>query len=190
MPIPKGEPYPPFWMSYVSVSDVDACAERAKTAGGKVHRAPTDIPGVGRFAIISDPNGATTAAFKSKNGDPKQVMGAGEFCWESLQTPNPKSDIAFYKTVYGWSEATFGNDITLGTGEGMMNQVASVAVGGTPASWNTFVAVESLSAARDRVKKLGGKILIEAVPVPTMGVFAVTQDPDNAVICMFEAEKR
>jgi predicted enzyme related to lactoylglutathione lyase len=192
MPVQKGESYPSFWMSYVSVSDVDACADRAKNAGGKIHRAPTDIPTVGRFAIIGDPNGATTAAFKSVNGDPKQVMAAGEFCWESLQTPNPTTDVDFYKKVYGWSEEKFGDAITLGVSEGMMNQVASVgsAQGGMPASWTTYVGVDSLSSARDRVKRLGGSILEEAIPVPTMGTFAVIQDPDKAVICLFEAEKR
>lgn len=190
MPVPQGEH--PFWMSYVSVGDVDACAGRAKTAGGVIHRAPTDIPGVGRFAIIADPNGATTAAFKSMNGDPKQGMSAGEFCWESLQTPNPPADVDFYKKVYGWTEEKFGDAITLGVSEGMTNQVASagLAQGGMPASWTTYVAVDGLSAARDRVKRLGGSILVEAVPVPTMGTFAVIQDPEKAVICMFEAEKR
>jgi len=194
MPIPKGEPYPPFWMSYVSVSDVDACAERAKSAGGKIHRAPTDIPTVGRFAIIADPNGGTTAAFKSIQGDPQRddMMGVNVFCWESLQTPNPKADIGFYKKVYGWIESTFGDAITLGTGEGMANQLASVtaAPSGMPTSWTTYVAVVSLSGARDRVKRLGGSIVVEAVPVPTMGAFAVVQDPDKAVICLFEPEKR
>ena len=163
-------------------------------AGGKIFREPTDIPTVGRFAIIADPNGGTTAAFKSIQGDPKRddVLGAGVFCWESLQTPNPKADIAFYKKVYGWAESTFGNDITLGTAEGMANQLASVstAASGMPTSWTTYVTVDSLSAARDRVKRLGGSILVEAVPVPTMGAFAVVQDPDKAVICLFEAAPR
>ena len=80
------------------------------------------------------------------------------FCWESLQTPNPKADIGFYKKVYGWTESTFGDAITLGTGEGMVNQFASVttASSGMPTSWTTYVAVDSLSGARDQVKRLGG----------------------------------
>lgn len=193
MPTGKSAASQSYWMSYVSVGDVDACAERATSAGGKIFNGPRDIPGVGRFAIIGDPNGAVSAAFKSANGDPKGGMpSVGEFCWESLQTPNPQGDVAFYKKVYGWSEATFDGNITLGVGEGMMNQVVSVAPtqGGMPANWTTYVAVSGLAAARDRVKKLGGSILMEAIPVPTMGTFAVVQDPDKAVICLFEAEKR
>jgi len=49
---------PPSWGCYVTVKDVDACAEQVKTLGGKVLHPPTDIPGVGRFAVIADPQGA------------------------------------------------------------------------------------------------------------------------------------
>ena len=49
---------PPTWVSYVTVDDVDATAKRATELGGKVVHGPTDIPGVGRFAVIVDPQGA------------------------------------------------------------------------------------------------------------------------------------
>ena len=49
---------PPAWGSYVTVADVDATARRATELGGKVVRGPQDIPGVGRMAVIVDPQGA------------------------------------------------------------------------------------------------------------------------------------
>lgn len=49
---------PPFWMAYIAVDDVDASAKKVEELGGKIHRPPTDIPGVGRFCIIADPAGA------------------------------------------------------------------------------------------------------------------------------------
>ncbi len=49
---------PPMWMSYVTVADVDALVKRVEGLGGKVHMPPTDIPTVGRFAVIQDPQGA------------------------------------------------------------------------------------------------------------------------------------
>jgi len=52
---------PPFWMAYVAVDDVDASAKKVEELGGKIHRAPMDIPNVGRFAIIADPAGAVMA---------------------------------------------------------------------------------------------------------------------------------
>jgi len=49
---------PPMWMCYVTVADVDATVKRVEGLGGKVHMPPTDIPTVGRFSIIQDPQGA------------------------------------------------------------------------------------------------------------------------------------
>lgn len=47
-----------FWMPYVAVADCDASANKAKQLGGTVHVPPTDIPEVGRFAVVFDPVGA------------------------------------------------------------------------------------------------------------------------------------
>jgi predicted enzyme related to lactoylglutathione lyase len=52
---------PPAWGSYVTVDDVDARVARVESLGGKVLTAPRDIPNVGRFAVIADPQGATLA---------------------------------------------------------------------------------------------------------------------------------
>ena len=61
MGMPPGAPggMPPMWMSYVTVTDVDALVKRVVALGGKVQMPPTDIPTVGRFAVIHDPQGAT-----------------------------------------------------------------------------------------------------------------------------------
>ena len=47
----------PCWDPYVTVDDVDASARRVEALGGKVILVPTDIPGVGRFCVITDPQG-------------------------------------------------------------------------------------------------------------------------------------
>jgi predicted enzyme related to lactoylglutathione lyase len=50
---------PPMWGAYVTVDDVTASAKQAEALGGKVLMEPRDIPDVGRFCVISDPQGAT-----------------------------------------------------------------------------------------------------------------------------------
>lgn len=50
---------PPMWGCYVTVDDVDATAKKCTSLGGKVVMPPTDIPTVGRFAVIQDKQGAT-----------------------------------------------------------------------------------------------------------------------------------
>ena len=55
---------PPHWMGYVEVADVDASARKATELGGKVCHGPADIPGIGRFAVLTDPQGADLCIFK------------------------------------------------------------------------------------------------------------------------------
>ena len=60
---------PPCWVGYIGVPDVDAAAARVQAAGGALHRAPDDIPGVGRFAVVADPQGAGFMLFKGNMDD-------------------------------------------------------------------------------------------------------------------------
>jgi hypothetical protein len=66
MPItPQMGNMPPAWTPYFMVNDVDAAASKAKELGGKTYMGPADIPNVGRFAVVGDPQGAAFAIFKS-----------------------------------------------------------------------------------------------------------------------------
>jgi predicted enzyme related to lactoylglutathione lyase len=49
---------PPNWNSYFQVADVDDTVKRAAGMGAKVIVPPRDIPNVGRFAVLCDPQGA------------------------------------------------------------------------------------------------------------------------------------
>jgi hypothetical protein len=55
---------PPNWLPYFRVEDCDAAAAKAKASGGKLMSPPQDIPKVGRFSVITDPQGATFAIIK------------------------------------------------------------------------------------------------------------------------------
>jgi uncharacterized protein len=50
---------PPYWAPYFEVADADQSAERAQRLKAQVHVPPTDIPNVGRFAVLQDPTGAS-----------------------------------------------------------------------------------------------------------------------------------
>src|SRR5215467_12599181 len=58
---------PPHWMGHVQVENVDQTCEQAKKLGGQVFHGPEDIPQVGRFAVIGDPQGAAISVFKPQN---------------------------------------------------------------------------------------------------------------------------
>ncbi|PPD49768.1 MAG: glyoxalase [Methylobacter sp.] len=55
---PAVEGEPPCWGVYVTVDDVEATAKLAVEMGGKVLMPPHDIPDVGRFSVLQDPQGA------------------------------------------------------------------------------------------------------------------------------------
>ena len=63
MPIPKeAQGMPPMWGAYVTVDDVDLTAQTAEQLGAILLVPPRDIPNVGRFCVIQDPQGAVISA--------------------------------------------------------------------------------------------------------------------------------
>jgi hypothetical protein len=62
-----GEGIPPHWMIYLAVEDCDATVKKAKSLGGKILVPPSDIPEVGRFATLTDPQGAAFSVIKLSN---------------------------------------------------------------------------------------------------------------------------
>jgi predicted enzyme related to lactoylglutathione lyase len=55
---PEMGPMPPNWGIYIAVDDCDGTAQKATSLGGRQYVPPTDIANVGRFAVLSDPQGA------------------------------------------------------------------------------------------------------------------------------------
>jgi predicted enzyme related to lactoylglutathione lyase len=52
------EGIPPHWMVYFLCADTDASVAKLQSLGGAVQHGPFDIPGVGRTAVVADPQGA------------------------------------------------------------------------------------------------------------------------------------
>jgi predicted enzyme related to lactoylglutathione lyase len=63
---PEMGPVPPHWLVYFSVEDADAAVQKATELGANVMKPAEDIPGVGRFAILLDPQGAAFAVIKTQ----------------------------------------------------------------------------------------------------------------------------
>ena len=64
MTLPPGVQAPPHWLAYFAVADCDATAAKAASLGAKTYVPPSDIPGMGRFAVFGDPQGAAFAVYK------------------------------------------------------------------------------------------------------------------------------
>jgi predicted enzyme related to lactoylglutathione lyase len=61
---PSGRPVPPHWLVYFAVHDCEGTTALAQSLGGAVRHPPTDAPGVGRFSVLADPQGAVFAAIE------------------------------------------------------------------------------------------------------------------------------
>lgn len=67
---PEMGPIPPNWLVYFAVDNCDAMVQKATELGGTVMKPAEDIPGIGRFAILTDPQNAVFAIIKLDNPQP------------------------------------------------------------------------------------------------------------------------
>ena len=190
MALEQGVDMPPYWMSYVSVPDVDAAIVSAKRLGGEVVWGPLDVEAIGRMATVVDPRGSALSLMKRTAGDqPIAAPGAGEFCWEQLNSPDVDSAKAFYEAVVGWKAMAFpgGQLETFGVGPRPQEQAATLlpVASGQP-GWMTFIVVEDLAAACQRTLRLGGQVLSAETLVPGIGAYGVIRDPQGAALGLFK----
>jgi predicted enzyme related to lactoylglutathione lyase len=184
------EGVPSHWMGSVLVTDVDETVLRAEGAGGKILAGPMDIPEIGRFAVIADPQGATLAAYSSA-GEPPQ--GEGTFVWDELQTSDVDAAKRFYGEVFGWTS----REMSMGDGPRytIFQRAGEVdAAGATtlpedmqaPPHWLTYIATDDVDATVARAKELGANVWAEPFNVPTVGRMAIIQDPVGAAVALFK----
>jgi uncharacterized protein len=182
---------PSHWMGNVFVEDVDEVARRTEAAGGKILYGPDDIPEVGRFALISDPQGATVSAFAPRpQGD--GGLGEGVFVWDELHTSDPAAAKSFYGEVIGWTardEDMGGFTYTIfqnrsGTDVGGCMQLMEGMQ--APPHWLVYIGTDDVDATTARAKELGATIHVEPTDIPNVGRFSVLQDPAGAVFGLFK----
>jgi hypothetical protein len=183
-----GQEAPSLWMSYVSVPNVDEVARLAAVLGGKVVRGPADIPGIGRFAVLQDFSGALIVAFHDFKGDPTpEPAKPGEFCWESLGTPDIPRAKEFYEKLFGWKAIKGWSEdggffTTDGTEAGRAANFQENKEY-TPI-WVPHVRVEKLGPVCDRVTELGGEVTV-VISSPSLGRFAGIIDPAGGRLSLF-----
>jgi hypothetical protein len=167
----------PHWLAYVSVPDTDATVARAGELGAKIMVPPTDIPTVGRFAVIADPQGATIAPFTpapGSMGPPEGPPAVGDFSWHELATSDYEAAFAFYSELFGWekvSQFDMGPDLGIyqlyGRGGaplgGMYTKNAHMP---GPPAWLHYARVADVNAVVEPVRQHGGQILNGPMEVP------------------------
>ena len=187
---------PPHWLAYIAVPDVDATVKQVESLGGKVFVQSKDIPNVGRFAILGDPDGAVFAAFTPLPSDRPNVSDeknpkVGEFSWHELLTVDHQKALAFYRALFGWEKieehdmgpmgiyVIYGHHgIQLG---GMFNKTAAMPM---PPHWLQYVRVDNADRVAALVKSNGGTVLNGPMDVPGGDRIAQCLDPQGAAFAI------
>jgi predicted enzyme related to lactoylglutathione lyase len=189
---------PPHWMAHVQVENVDATASQVKKLGGKVYKEPADIPSVGRFAIIGDPQGAIISIFTPSGAmNLHDSSKAGEFCWNELLTSDSAAAFDFYSKIFGWKVVQemdmgpMGTYRVFGIGDKQLGGMMTIPKGQpTPPMWLYYTEIPDLDAAVARATKNGAKVMNGPMDVPGGGRIAQLMDPQGAAFALHQAPKK
>ncbi|MBB5702781.1 hypothetical protein FHS76_002670 [Ochrobactrum daejeonense] len=178
----------PGWIGYVGVSSADEYARKVEGEGGKILRAAQDIPDIGRFAIVSDPQGGVFALFEPKDDTaPPADYGSrkpGHPGWHELQAQDCEKVFPFYEKVFGWK---LSRDFDMGpmgnykvfSVDGADHGGIMTAPPGVPVGWGFYFMVDAINAAAERVKARGGTVENGPMEVPNGEWVVQCRDPQG-----------
>jgi predicted enzyme related to lactoylglutathione lyase len=186
----------PCWMGYINVTDVDASAEAIKAAGGTIHFEPRDIPGVGRFAFVSDPQGVMFYIMKptppAESPDATSKAFAydepmiGHCAWNELMTTDQDAAVAFYTEQFGWQQKDAMDMGPMGQykffhhGEKMLGAVMTKPEEVPVAFWTYYFRIADIDKAAEKITSSGGTLLMEPQEIPGDEFMINAVDPQGA----------
>jgi hypothetical protein len=190
---------PPNWFSYITVTNADETAARAKELGGQVHAGPFDVMEAGRMAVVADPVGAMFGIWQAGDAIGSEIVNVpGSLTWNDIATTDPDGAQAFYSGLFGWGfdKIDTGPDgpdywtitheaAANGRNGGMRRQVPEEA--GVPPHVMPYFGTTAIDEALAKVTELGGGTTVPVTEVPA-GKFAGVSDPQGAHFMLFEGE--
>jgi len=186
---------PPHWLVYIGTPNVDATCSQAQGLGARVVKPPGDIPNVGRFAVLADPQGATFALFTPGGNQAPPTPQQGGFSWHELATTDVAAAVRFYGTLFGWSKGR-GHDMgALGVyqifehGGQQVGGMCNVQGPSTAPSWLSYVHVADSAKAVAAAKGAGGRLLHGPMEVPGGSWIALMMDPQGGAFAVQEAPR-
>ena len=205
----------PVWLGYVLVDDVDKAVTSVEQGGGAVHLPARDIPGIGRFAMVADPQGAPFYVMKPipPADDPNSESLAfsydcprpGHCAWNELTTSDPAAALHFYGQRFGWVK---DGEMDMGPigkyeflrhagrapdgsppGHGMLGAVMHKPPHIPVSGWNFYFRVPDIDVAAAAVAAGGGQVLHGPQEIPG-GDFSMNgMDPQGAMFALVGSRK-
>ena len=182
---------PAHWLGSIVVDDVDAASARVTAAGGTILTEPSDIQGVGRWSVVTDPQGAVFALFQSVDAPP---TSEGVFVWDELGTSDIEGAKRFYGEVVGWesSDQDMGDGFiyTIFRSSGVDRAGAYQRQEDMPGApgWLPYVATGDVDASLEQATGLGATAVTQPMDIPTVGRMAIIADPTGAVVGLYKPE--
>ena len=189
----------PTWLGYICVDHVDEAVASIESAGGKTLMPASDIPDVGRIAMVADPQGAPFYVMKPKPPEPKAKSDvfsteAQQRCsWNELSTSDPVAARRFYTEQFGWTGDEFlampgGQEYRFLDHQGQRIGAIGPCMDGQQPHWRYYFRVASIAAAKQVVETKGGKIALEPMQVPTGDYIIIGLDPQGAEFALVGGE--
>ncbi len=160
------------WLAFVAVDNVDETAACAEKLGGTIERAPFDIPGVGRSAVVRDPQGAVICPFVASHDYPAPT---GVFISDKLFATDIPAAQRFYADLFAWSAPETG---ALAIPEGL----------DIKPQWVPHIAVADADASIEKARSLGAKLIIAPTRKTGFGRSALLRDPAGALFALLQPE--
>jgi uncharacterized protein len=183
----------PNWLGYIACPIVAVMVDKIKQFGGYEHVPPTLIPGIGRFAVVTDPQRAEfglLTRFGQPAYEPAAQDSEGQVGWHELLAADWPAAFEFYSALFGWRKVDAVDIGGMGTyqlfaaGEqtigGMFNKPAPVA----RPFWLYYFNVGAIDAASQRVTAAGGRIVNGPMQVPGGRWIAQCTDPQGAMFAL------
>jgi predicted enzyme related to lactoylglutathione lyase len=179
---------PAHWLQYIGTRDVDGTAEAAVRAGGSIVKAPSDMQGAGRYAVLKDPQGAVFAIIDPENARSEAATPpVGTFSWNELATSDNEAAFAFYSNLFGWEPL---QRMDMGSvGVYLIFGMNGVRRGGMyikpqenpgPPNWLPYAHVPNADEAFALAQSIGAKGMVPPMEVPGGGRIAIVSDPAGA----------
>ena len=183
----------------VRTADVDTTVKAAEQSGATVRVPPMDVMQEGRFAALTDPQGAEFALWQAGNTRGlDSVSEPNTLVWAELHTSDLEGAFAFYQGLFNWRvevfEPTPGMSYrVVSTSEGDQQQtsfggIAPTMGEGQPPSWTPYFAAADVDALVGRATAAGGSVLMPAEDVENVGRIAWLADPNGAPFALIKGE--
>lgn len=185
----RGHGAQPVWLGYIGVDDVDATQAKVEGDGGAVLMPAFDIPGVGRVALLADPQGAPFYVMRGTSDQDSDVFSTDEaqhVRWNELSSDDPDAAIQFYTRQFGWAQE---GEMYMGEfGTYRFIQAGGIGIGAVmrrmpemPASaWTYYIGVDDIDRAAAATTAGGGRILQGPMEIPGGEYSLNALDPQGA----------